>query len=227
MRKSLSSVLFILLSASALFADQNIPVQSRPESEETQKQTAEKRSEEIQLNKKHECDVQTQSGSIPRPYLPIYYNQGYHSIAAITDLGNSLILEDGSVWEIDPYFTNDVYFWNASDPLIIFPNNSFFSPYKYVIYNKTLGSQVEINMVYGPGISNPYAIRIIAIDYLQGEVFLSDNTRWYICESDMTLLDQWVTGDYIIVGTNVYSCCSLSNILINVNVYDHIYAQQF
>ena len=228
MKKTLYSLLSIFLFASASFADEDIRIPlPNTESNENIPQTEEKTSNEINQNKKQEGDIATQTGCFLCSCIPAYYNNGLHSLTSISIYGDSIVLKDGSVWAVDPFFKNEVFLWSGYDPLIIFPNNSLFSPYKYVIQNQALGTQIEVNMIYGPAIGNPFALQIVAIDYLRGEVFLNDHSRWYICESDLDLLYKWAEGDYIIVGTNVYPCCSLSNVLINVNMDNHIYSEQF
>lgn len=160
---------------------------------------------------------------------PLYFPYCCHSIAAISALGDSLILEDGSIWFVDDS-TNQISNWLQSDTILIFPNSSWFSSNKFVLANQNLSSTVETTLIAGPVIGNPYTLQIIEIDYFNNIVYLSDNSKWYTCPSDNATLSQWQIGDYIIVGSNSSWLCFYSysdkHILINSNMYNYVRADQ-
>ena len=183
--------------------------------------------EEENPNQKDDCDVQLQTGLFDNQYPQIFFPYWCHSISSVSAFGDSLALEDGSIWDVHPSERGVIMNWKESDVLLIYPNRAWFSTYKYKIENTALGTTVYANMTYGPFLNGEFSLRIIAIDPIRNEIYLNDNSRWKICSSDQYLLNQWVVGDYIIVGSNNSWLCSLKNILINSNMYNHIRAQQF
>lgn len=229
MKKILTSFLTLMLLASASFAEQDLKASPQPQAAiESTQQVEPKNSVEPTLNLKNPGDLKLQTGIAPVICPPVYYVRGYHSMAGVSFYGESLVLEDGSIWEVHPFYSNEVLLWKSTDPLLIFPTNSVYSQYRYIVVNQYLGTQIEVNMTYGPVITNPLSLRVIAIDYLKGEVYLNDNSRWLICGDDSRILNQWIEGDYIVIGTNDnVGYCSLRNILINSNMYDHVFAEQF
>lgn len=225
------SRLFILslFISTCIFSQNNSEVKSRTSSDEVQK----KLNEQAYSTEKHDCDKKLQTGAFNNQYPPIFFPYSCHSLSALSALGDSIILEDGSIWSLNARDSDEVLSWKESDPLLIYPNTAWFSSYKYKIINQVLNTSVEVTLTYGPIIGGDFSLQIIAIDYMKGELFLSDNSRWMICSSDKYLLSEWLVGDYIIVGSNNSPwvnfpwVCSLKNILINSNMYNHIRAQQF
>lgn len=187
----------------------------------------EQEGEEQSDQKKDDCDAQVQAGLFANQYPQLFFPYSCHSISAVSTLGDSVALEDGSIWDVHPSAKNEVLSWKESDPLLIFPNRAWFSTYKYKICNQVLKTEVEANMTYGPLVGGEFSLQIIAIDPVKNEIYLSDNSRWRICSSDNYLLNEWLVGDYIIVGSNNSWFCSLKNVLINSNMYNHVRAQQF
>ena len=231
MSNLLKSIFGLIFLASATFASKNVEVESRPLPDDIKKMMEEKKVEEEDTEKKHECDqgceVQLQTGIFNNEYPPVYFPYSCHSVTAISAFGDSIALEDGSVWTVHPVYQSEVMIWKGSDALLIYPNKAWLSSYKYTIVNQTLKTAIEVNMTLGPLMDGEYSLQIVAIDYIKGEIYLNDNSRWKIYNSDKYLLNQWIEGDYLLVGSNNSWFCSLNNILINSNMYNHIRAQQF
>lgn len=183
--------------------------------------------EEETTDQKDDCGSEIQTGIFANQYPQVFFPYSCHSISAVSTIGDSIALEDGSIWDVHPSAKNEVMSWKESDPLLIYPNRAWFSTYKYKISNQVLKTEVEANMTYGPLVNGEFSLQITAIDPLKNEIYLSDSSRWRICSSDNYLLEQWIVGDYIIVGTNNSWFCSLKNVLINSNMYNHVRAQQY
>lgn len=210
----------------AIFAN-NVQVPSRILSEDLLKKIESRNIEEQNITKSHECNKAIQTGAFSDKFPPVFFPYNCHSISAISALEDFIALEDGSIWGVNPSLIQNIASWKESDQLLIYPNSSFFSKYKYVIHNKTLGQTVEVTMTMGPLVNGNFSLRILAINFAKGEVLLQDNSKWTICSSDKYILEKWIVGDYIIVGNSNSWFCPLKNILINVNTYNHVRAQQF
>ena len=230
MKKFVSLLALLIVISSASFAEKNAEVKSRPLPEEMEKQIMQNRSNEEQSEESHSCDKQIQTGAYADQYPPIiHYSYSRHSLDAILALddGYSIVLEDGSIWTLSANNYNEIMSWMESDPLFVYPNDSWFSNHKYKIFNQELNTYVPVTMTHGPTIGGTRTLQVVAIDDLKGEVYLNDNSRWIISSSDKYILSKWFIGDYVFVGSNNGWLCSLKNILINVNMYNHIRAQQF
>lgn len=227
MKKVLKAFLFTSVLFSIVFASSNAKVQFRPLPNETLKMLQNQLKEEEKVTEKHQCRKKIQTGIFYNQFPPVYFPYSCHFLSAISALGDSFALEDGSIWTINPNHRDEVMIWNESDALLIYPNRAWISSYNYIIFNQTLETETEVNMTQGPLLDGEYSLRIIAIDFIRGEVFLNDNSRWTICSSDRYLLNDWREGDYILIGSNNSWFCSHKNILINSEMYNHVRAEQF
>jgi hypothetical protein len=158
---------------------------------------------------------------------PVFSSLASHHISAVSDLGDSLILEDGSVWEISLKHAQTILDWLDIDIIIITQNNSWTSKHNYNFINQRTKETVSTNLIESPLISSEYFHKIKAIDYFRGEIVLENNIRWKICSSDIFLVKDWLLDDGIIVGINTGWESSFPNILINVSVNKFVRSKQY
>ncbi|MES2272711.1 MAG: hypothetical protein V4487_00765 [Chlamydiota bacterium] len=181
-------------------------------------------------------------------YPPVYYPSSVHWLAAVSALGDSVEIEDGSVWKINSYDSFKALNWHGNEPLVITQNHRWFSSYNYRLINKNTGSTLEVNLFLGPVKNGEYtryivpSSPVISGDILvdidgnvlapfnpnSGLIMLSDNTHWELDPSDSSIYRDWAFNDAIIIGSNTgrhsdrYEC-----ILINVNMNNHVRAKQY
>jgi hypothetical protein len=147
----------------------------------------------------------------------------YHHAIRIAPIDNSfeesVELEDGSIWTINPWDVNKTANWLDTDVLVISPNHTWFSSYPFRITNQNTGKSIQVNLTLGPIYNGPSTHWIVDIDYLNGFVFLEDHTVWEMSPFD---IEQWVINDTVIIGINdAWFSFSQPNILINVNMLDY------
>jgi len=159
-----------------------------------------------------------------------YYPISCHFIYAISAFQDSIVIEDGSIWQIDSYEAFRIRDWLTNDAIVITQNLDWFSSYKYKIVNKNLGSSVAVNLSRGPilagAVGGEYTRYIAALDYDAGIVILSDQSRWTISSRDRFVLNKWAINDYIITGVNTGWDSKCPHILINSNMDNFIRAKQ-
>ncbi len=153
--------------------------------------------------------------------LYVTTHQGvFHNPLSVSFFGDSITLEDGSVWVTSGDDSYKTLNWLTSDLLVITPNHSWFSAYDYIITNQNTGVSVKVNLVLGPLVDAVYRHWIIAIDYISDNVWLEDGSIWKM--TDCTVMKQWQVGDSVIIGINDGWFSSLyPNILINVNMLNY------
>lgn len=147
-----------------------------------------------------------------------------HRPIAVTALGDVVTLHDGSEWLVkysDRYKTLD---WLASDTAHITKNSAWFSSYYYCLTNHMTGAQIEVNMLKGPIYNGVHTHWIIAIDYFNCELVLEDGSHWKIASSDYVTHKKWLINDTVIIGVEDSWWSSKPNILINVNMLNHVSA---
>ncbi len=163
----------------------------------------------------------------------------YHIIISVAVDGSSIEIEDGSQWKVPDSQSYEVSRWQTSDPVVISPNNSYRSNYKYYLTNKNRGSYVKCNLSLGPIIGGNNSYRIIHLDLYNGNVYLQpegpdgsgNETRWYIEPNDRHIMKTWTINQAVIVGTNDnwfaswFSDCN--RILINSECNTYVRAQEY
>lgn len=146
----------------------------------------------------------------------------FHFPKAVSYFGDTVELEDGSIWSV---CSNDAYKtmnWLTSDLIIIVPNDSIFSSHDYKLININTGAKVKVNLYLGPIYNGAYTHWIVAIDYLYREIYLEDGSIWKMSSFDQSIVNQWIPNDTVIIGINdgLFSG-SNPNILINVNMNNY------
>ena len=174
-------------------------------------------------NQEHEVD----SRFFNNKYPPVYYSPGMHRLAAVSAFGDSVELEDGSVWKVSPYDASKVAFFTSQDPIVITQNHRWFSKYQYKLINQSTGASLETNLHLGPIKDGAYTLYVIGVDTIRGEVILSDQTRWGISSYDFSDFQDWILYDAIIIGHNSGWDSGCQGLLINVTLNSSVRAEQF
>ncbi len=146
----------------------------------------------------------------------------FHYPVSVSYLGDSIQLEDGSMWAVSLSDTYKTLNWLTSDIIIIVPNHDIFSSYYYRLININTGANVKVNLYLGPIYNGAYTHWITAIDYLNREIYLEDGSIWKMSPFDQPIISQWLPNDTVIIGINdgAFSY-SNQNILINVNMNNY------
>ncbi|MDE3046122.1 MAG: hypothetical protein KGJ02_05715 [Verrucomicrobiota bacterium] len=174
-----------------------------------------------------EIQQESEGGFIFDQYPSFYFPSSCHWIVAVSAVGDSMELEDGSQWKVNSYDSYKTLTWRANDPLMLTQNTRWFSSYNYRLVNRNTGSSIEVNLFLGPTKGGEYTKYITLIDFAQGIVLLTDNTHWEISSSDAKLLREWLVGDPVIIGYNSGWDSSKESILINVSTNNFARFRQF
>lgn len=153
---------------------------------------------------------------------PVYFPNYCHWVYAISTLGDTIQLEDGSVWSISPRDSHKIFNWKSQDALIIYPNYRWFSNYNYRVLNKATNQTIEVNLNLSPIVDGEGTNYIHDIKNDCSAVMLQDQSVWHVNSKDRKIVEQWALGDLIIIG--VYDKGyfeSDTNILINANMNNH------
>jgi hypothetical protein len=142
----------------------------------------------------------------------------FYTPILISAFGDTVELNDGSVWTVAGGDTFKVLNWLTSDFLVMTPNHDWFSSYMFRMTNQETGVSVKCNMLLGPIYNGLYTHWVVAIDYLSNEIFLEDGSRWLITGWDSATLNKWLPNDTVMIGINDGNrSSSHPNVLINVN----------
>ena len=220
----------IFLTTTFAFANDadRIEVGSRALTENEKKELLEQEKKEFLSSEKKELSPTIYDNQYP----PLVFNHYTHNLVGISVLGDYLIIEDGSQWNIKYGSSKAAFSWKENDPIMIVKNNSFYSSYfngyGYKMVNTRTGSAIEVKLHLSPILDNPYTLQVAAINPTTSEVILSDNSMWQLDPSQKKILMKWIASDVIIVGTNSKGWFnnSYENILINVNMLQEIKANR-
>jgi hypothetical protein len=180
--------------------------------------------EEKQGEESEESKDALQTASVTKAGIYFTTHPGaFYSPAAISVFGDSVELNDGSLWSIASGDTYKVLNWLSSDAVVLTPNHDWFSSYMFRMTNQDTGVSVKCNMVLGPVYNGIYTHWIIAIDYVSNEIYLDDGTRWSVTGWDSSTFNKWLPNDTVMIGINDGSRSgSHPNILINVNTLTYV-----
>lgn len=152
----------------------------------------------------------------------------FHRPILVSLFGDSVELEDGSIWTVtsdDAYKTLN---WLVSDLVVITPNHNWLSSYMFRITNQNTGVSIRCNLTLGPIYNGLYTHWVVAINYLTSEVCLEDGSIWKISGFDSSVFNKWLLNDTIIIGVNDgFLSGSKPNILINVNTLSYARANTY
>ena len=220
----------MLLPAALLIANDHAPVHTRHlPSEMIEKRQAELEYEASQND--INCanySLDNSAGYCWHDSPPIYCPPSCHWMSGISALGDSVMIEDGSIWQVNYYDLYKIRYWLIDDPLVITQNREWFSSYDYRIINRNTGASVAVNLSQGPVLDHPHSRRIAAIDLNQGIVILyPGDLHLSISSRDHYQMSGWAPGDYVIVGINTGWDSNFESILINVATNSFVRAKQF
>ena len=170
---------------------------------------------------------QKQANFIYDRFPMVYVGNDVHTLVAVSALGDSVEIEDGSVWKVSTYDGFKAKGWRSSDPLTITQNHSWFSSYTYRIVNRNTGASIDANLFLGPFTNGAYSRYVQSIDLTQGLVTLTDNTHWEVSDSDKSTFRNWMANDSVIIGVNTGWDSACEGLLINVTTNNHVRAHQF
>lgn len=224
-----SLILAAMIGPTFTFADEDnhVPVGSRPKSYEALQPSMNPFANDENLPVLSMSQEEETCGFLFDKYPPVYYSSAIHWLVAVSALGDSAELEDGSVWKISSYDGYKALNWRSNDPLMITQNTRWFSKFDYKIVNKNTGAAIEANLYLGPIKNGEHTRYIIAIDSGKGQLMLSDNSHWEISSYDTGKFRDWALSDAIIIGYNSGWDSGCESILINVNMNNFIRAKQF
>lgn len=150
------------------------------------------------------------------------HSGAFHSPLSVSLLGDTVELEDGSIWAVAAGDTYKTLNWLTSDLLVITPNHTWFSNYLYCMTNQNTGVSVKVNLFLGPIYNGIFTHWIAAINYFTQEICLEDGSIWHLSGFDSAIFNKWLLNDTIIIGVNDgFLSSSKPNILINVNTLTH------
>lgn len=151
----------------------------------------------------------------------LYYTShpgAFHRVSAVSLMGDTIELEDGSIWSVysgDSYKTSN---WLPGDLVVLTINKRWFSSYDFRMTNQNTGVSVLINLSFGPFYDSPMSHWIVAIDYDYNIVYLEDGSVWNMSYFDYGTVRKWLPDDTVIIGINdeIFSY-QKPNFLLNVN----------
>lgn len=135
----------------------------------------------------------------------VAYPSASRWVKELSPYSDTVQLDDGSIWNIDPADQKTLFSWQPSDLIFITQNSgvtSWFSKYYYKIINKANNTSVAANMSLGPILGGPQTHTAISVDPIRGYLVLDDNTRWSISYSDYATFSKWLPKETIMIGIN-------------------------
>lgn len=150
-----------------------------------------------------------------------------HFMISKSILNDSIEIEDGSIWKLNPYDEYKIANWFISDPLVISQNQRWLSNYQYRIFNKKRKVSIEVNLSQGPITNGPKTLYIEAIDLENGIVYLNNFTQWRFDWKDQQIFQNWRARDAVIIGENSDFFNAFEAILINIAENKSARIQQF
>ena len=163
--------------------------------------------------KPQECKAKCLSNDwFSQSYQPTYY------IKSTGVDGETLTMNDETVWAIASNSASIVASWTPNSPIVITPSN-WYSQYDYYLTNALTHESATAKLSQGPFVK--YAIFIQQIDWNNGFVYLTNGTRWTFSPSNR--IRPWQAGQAVLIGLNT-GWFSKSYILVNINEDNHLEA---
>ena len=151
-------------------------------------------------------------------------NNSIHSIVGISQIGDYIMLEDGSRWHLNKKNLSDAFLWNEQDPIIIFENDyirSWFFGFKYKMINRANNGFIEVNLIQGPDPDNICSLKIKNLN--TNQLLLSDESIFECDLNQKDLLEKFQTDDLVIVGSNKKD---FDTIILNIRLNETIKANR-
>lgn len=171
-----------------------------------------------------ECPNAHRSGFFFSNYPPVYYPASSHWITSMSVLGDSLDIEDGSSWELDPWESSKAVYWKLKTPITITQNTAWFSKYYYRLVDQTTGQSIPANLKLAPFEDSEHANFISFLDRRQGGVALTNGLNFMVCPKDERVFSVWQEGQAIIIGTNAGWQNETYNLIL-INVYKNTFVR--
>lgn len=145
----------------------------------------------------------------------------YHHINAISMLGDTIEIEDGSIWSIHSWDSHKTKEWKKGHTVFI-TKNGWWGSCKYRLHNQNTKNSIRVDMSLQPLFNGVNTHWITDIDLDIRLVWLEDGSIWKIDRSEMQMLKTWKINHTVIIGiNNNWFAGSYSNTLINVDKLDH------
>jgi hypothetical protein len=157
---------------------------------------------------------------------PRIFEGSHHWPAGRSTNGDTIKLEDGTMWSIrkaDAKLASD---WRTDDRVIVRPNSSRLSIYAYELVNLDTGDILEASLAVGPLVDGAYSLRIADIDLYRNRILIRDGagrtTTLSTSSFDREVIEGWQRGDYVVFGVNNdWSALWNHYAVINVSTLDY------
>lgn len=178
------------------------------------------------------------SAFAPYPvYDNTYYPLSYHKIYSKEAFGNSVELDDGSIWKVRPSDAPIVTrTWRSDDYIVVTPSSMpNYTGCPFYMTNQRTGTYVYVSLQVGPIIGGLNTTEIIRLDPMHGDLTLRDGKGidyyFQVPANSRAFLNDWYVGQAVIVGSNdnwlmnMWDQCEY--ILINVERNRYLKACQY
>lgn len=210
--KKIVLIIALMFTTSIAYAQQHEDVGSRPMAT-TEKMFLKAQNSNEEKDERITSDVHYHNSNITHP-------GAWHRPHCVSTFGETVELEDGSIWSVSYGDRWKTIGWLRDDVIAIFPNTSWFGT-DFRMVNQNTGDTIDVDLRYGPTFGNIFTYKIVSVDYINAIVYLQDST-WAISINDETVIYSWHAGDTVIIGHNDgWNSSIRPHILINVNVNDY------
>ena len=153
-----------------------------------------------------------------------------HSIADVSDRGEWIELEDGSIWKISRYDQRKALLLPPKEQIAITQTHRCFPPFPYRLVHQNTGMCLEASLSRAPSPDNPITYFLSEIDPVIGRLTLAnpsgEMTHWDVSRSDLVLLQNWTLLASMIIGQNSGKDAPYEAILINADTNCAVQAKQ-
>lgn len=155
------------------------------------------------------------------------FDHANHRIVRISDYGDMVEIEDGSIWRVEPHYWHITRSWKFDAPLTFTQNQNWFGNAEYRIINLDNNSSVEVRGHKKPVNEGPYTRHIRSINWSNYEIHLNDGSRWAMSPWDFMWMNRdWAHNDAVIIGVNSGREATCPAIIINANLNKFVRARQ-
>ena len=158
-------------------------------------------------------------------YLYRLHNDSYYHLVGLSDYGSVAQLNDSSKWSVHPSHGYIVSGWAQADNIFIKPYDSWFSSYKYVLFNHTLQQEVLVNLFSPPMPMVAQTFLIVNIEPNTRMVQLSDIQFGKSIHQIQIFIIRQLWHRLVVGVNNYWSVAPYANVLINVDMYREPYSQ--
>lgn len=150
-----------------------------------------------------------------------------HQAVSIGYYGESVSIEDGSIFAVRGRDQWLVRGWPAGSLVTLAPNHGHFfglisSGYDLCLVNTDLNEKVEVDLVAGPFLFGPESLWITGIDYYTGFLYLNDGSILEVDSFDRGLMSEWLLNEHVILGCNDGWHQQFPFMVVNVASVDYV-----